>query len=152
MLKLLFGRSSHLVQLLELGGLFGMALMLVRWFQEPLWNATVVLFLTFTLLYLFIRLCYLIHWYPGEGRDIGIEVHLKKSLVPTSYILPVVILSFVIGGEVFFLILGTLMLAIIAFVNILMIGFHFKDDASLPINSLSLKRYDEIPHPKEYAR
>jgi hypothetical protein len=151
MLKLLFGRSSVLVTIMDLLGLTGLATTIVVWSQNPYWNFTVILFTIFCVLHFFIRVCYLIHWYPQEGRDIGIEVHFKRCLVPANYLVPVVLLSFLVGWEIFFLIIGNIFFTLVTLVNIFMIGFYFKDKSNFPVNSLSLKPYDQIAHPQEYT-
>jgi len=150
MLRLFFNRASPIVSILELLGLTGMITAIVSWFQDPSWNIKVLLFGIMLFFYLFIRICYLIRWYPDQGRDIGIEVHFKKCLVPTSYIITVMMLGFLPSWETPFLVLANLLLSIIVFVNGIIIGFHFKDKETLPINALSLKGYNDIPHPKEY--
>ena len=150
-LKLFFDRSSFIVKLMEILGLIGIAIAIVRWSQNPHLDTPVILFIIMGVLYIFIRTCYLIRWYPRQGRDIGIEVHFKKSLVPTSYILFFTMLSFLTGLEIIFLILAVVMFSIVAFVNGILIGFHLKDRETMPINALSLKKYDEIPHPRKYS-
>ncbi len=94
--------------------------------------------------YLFLRICDWVPWYPGEPRDIGIQVHFRKALVPTSYILAVTSSLVVLNVpffSTFLLLLADLMMLVVAPVNGIILYFHFKDRSALPINYFTRNLY-----------
>lgn len=167
MTRFFFNRHSKIVGLLELAGVVLAALVLWRdwgWF-----DLRFCLFLLMLSCYLIIRICDWIPWYSKSQRviggtidktesccsspkrlDIGIEVHFKKALVPTSYIL--FLASLMIYLEVSYIsmglvILADLMMIVVTPVNGIMIYFHFKDKDPMPINYFSNNIYLNEKHP-----
>ncbi len=142
MLKILFNRSSPVVRLLEIVGVVN-SFFYLRSVIEA-FDLTTWLFLFLLLCYLFIRVCDLIHWYPGEPRGLGIEVHFKKALVPTSYILSIASLFCLLSLPIVTLsvvILADILMLIIAPVNGILLWFHCRDHDPMPINYFSLNKY-----------
>ncbi|MDO8462525.1 MAG: hypothetical protein Q7S98_06710 [Deltaproteobacteria bacterium] len=151
MLRFFFGRSSRFVGFLEMAGLVQslILLQLIHW-QEglELWEG---FFLLLFAQYLFIRVCDLIAWYPRQGRGIGIEVHFKKALVPTSYILALSLFIVLAGFHLPILIVANLLTAVIATVNGILIWFYFYDKEELPVNYFSLNQHLQKKEPVKEA-
>lgn len=154
MLKILFHRKSHVVRSLEILGVIGSFFFLKgRWAVNDLQTG---LYLFLVIGYLFVRACDWISWYPREPRGIGIEVHFKKALVPTSYILAVTSIFALL--DIPYLSTGVILLAdllmlVVAPVNGIVIYFHLKDKDPLPINYFSLNKYlNNTPHPPSYSK
>ena len=141
MLKLLFGRRSPVVLGVELLGLGATTLCTTTQSGAGTHRVTLVLYCLVLVQYLCVRLCYLYPWYRGERRqypcpkgNLGIEVHLLKSLVPASYILLGASLLFYLGFELLAATLGNLFLLPVVLVNFILISFHLRDQETLPIN------------------
>lgn len=140
MLKFLFGRYSRFVRFLELTAVLFSGIIVSRWAERGFGIVPDYLFALLLLHYLFIRFCYLYRWYPGiASRDpseteLGIEIHFLKALVPTSYILSLTALLFLIGLAWPATILSNLMMIVVSGVNVILIGFHFRDNDILPVN------------------
>lgn len=150
MLKTLFHRESLVIRSLEAIGLLGSFFVLRR--QGYALNVFTGLYLFLLLCYLIVRLCDWIHWYPGEQRGIGIEVHFRKSRVPCSYILAITssicLLPFphLPLSLLILLILVNLMMLAVVLVNGIQIYFHLRDKDPLPINYFSLNKHLREPH------
>ena len=147
MLKIFFNRNSRVVRILEVVGVINSVILLKN--RLPVIDVAVTLYLFLFLGYLFIRICDWIHWYPGEPRGIGIEVHFKGVLVPTSYLLSVTSIFAFLGipflstGIILF---ANLLMLIVIPVNIILIYFHLRDKDPLPINYFSLNKYLRDEH------
>jgi len=146
MSKILFNRSSLMVRCLEGIGLINSILFL---FEAGKGRSSVAatgigLYLFLLLCYLFVRACDLIFWYSKEDRGIGIEVHFKKALVPTSYILAITStmallnIPYFSSGIIFF---ADLLMLVVAPVNGILIYFYFRDEDQMSINYFSLNKY-----------
>jgi len=146
--KLLFNREGIVVRAAEVTGLLGtLRLVWERPFPESLpW---ILLLLD----YLFIRFCDLYPWYPRfetpagfRDRQVGIRVHFRKALVPTSFILSVAAATDLIGpgwfssiGAIF----ANLCMLVVVSVNLILIRFHLRDHSPLPVNYFSHNKYLE---------
>ena len=97
-----------------------------------------LLFCIMLLLYIFIRLCATRRWYPSEApRYSGIELHFKKALVPTGYILAICGLLGLIFSPTPFLIIEIVLLTLIGHVNVILIHLRRKDNDPTPVNAFS---------------
>ncbi len=147
MLKFFFNRTSFMVRFMEILGV-GLGLLYVK--NSRALSALLIAYLLLFLLYLFVRICDFINWYPKECRDlyphkkIGTEIHFQKSLVPTSYILAVTSTALLLHIPLLswtLLLLSISMMIVIAGVNGILLYFHFKDHEDLPVNFFSSNRY-----------
>lgn len=142
MFKVLFNRGGWVVRLLEVIGLVNSFFVLQRQGFEL--NGVTGLYLFLLLCNLLVRVCDWIHWYPGEPRWVGIEVHFRKARVPSSYILAIVsliCLSPFQTSSIVLLVLADLMMLVVVSVNGIQIYFHLHDRDPLPINYFSLNKY-----------
>ena len=153
MLKFFFNKESWAVYVTEGLGVLTLLALIVSWWpggQAVIWQ---ILFFLYVLEYLFIRFFSTFRWYDDDGRNTfrwqwiwdkkdvsaenkyeGIEVHLKKSMVPPSYILPLFNILLLAGAPGAILIFPVVFLTIIAHVNVILIYFHIKDKETLPVN------------------
>ncbi len=111
-------------------------------------------------IYLFIRICDAIPWYPKQetpsgysNRQVGIRVHFQKAIVPTSYVLFITsTVCLTTGGasateswwtplQFATVILADLCLLLVASVNGILIWFHLRDKEQMPVNYFSLNKY-----------
>ena len=154
MFKILFNRNSPLVRILELVGV-GCSLLFLKG-RLPEIDVTTALYLFLLLCYLIIRVCDLIHWYPGEPRGVGIEVHFRKALVPTSYILStasIVALLNIPYLSTAVVLFADLLMLVVTPVNGIVIYFHLRDRDPLPINYFSLNKHlNNTPQPPSYGK
>lgn len=141
MLKLLFGRRGLIVRGIEGVGLGITVLCFMTQSDADSHHINRILYFMVLGQYLCVRLCYLYPWYRKERRqypcpkgNLGIEVHLLKSLVPASYILLGTSLLFYFDLKLLAAILGNLLLFPVVFVNFILIGLHVRDREMLPIN------------------
>lgn len=131
-----------MVRLLEVGGVILSLVYLKGKLSDP--NLATGPFLFLFVCYLFVRICDWIHWYPGEPRGIGIEVHFRKALVPTSYILSISSI-FALWNIPYLstavVVFAVLLMLVVAPVNGIQIYFHLRDKDPLSINYFSLNKY-----------
>lgn len=159
-MKVLFHRTSPVVRSLEIVGL----VLSIFYLKQKLkgFDATAWLFCSFFALYLFVRICDLIPWYPslktsmgGIGGRAGIRVHFQKALVPTSYLFAVTALFALLDLPVISIavvLFSDLMMLVVAPVNGILIYFHRRDKDPLPINYFSQSHYqadEEGTKPRE---
>lgn len=149
MFKILFNRNSWVVRSLEMGGVI-LSLVYLKGRLSDL-DLVTGFYLFLFLCYLFVRICDWIHWYPKEPRGVGIEVHFKKSLVPTSYILSISSI-FALWNIPYLstavVVFAVLLMLVVAPVNGIQIYFHLRDKDPLSINYFSLNKY---LHEKSHA-
>lgn len=149
MIKLLFGRSSTAVKVMEGVGLIlsPFALFRARLADEGAWHyGSIVAML---LIYAFIRFCASVRWYKDVPRYSGIELQFKKALVPTGYIMAIALALYLIFGWLIFLIAGALLLAVVAHVDVILLYFHFRDRDTTPANFYSSGRFQKSPSYRE---
>ncbi len=142
MLKILFYRNSFVVRAMEAIGVFDSILFLKG--RLPSVDFVTGLYLFLLALYAFIRICDAIPWYKGKPRGMGIEVHFRKAIVPTSYILAITSLLCLFEVPILtqvVLFIAILFMLVVTSVNGILIWFHLRDRDPLPINYFSSNQY-----------
>jgi len=137
MIKLLFHHRSRFINLTEVLALILCAGIIWRlittsgnWFS---WTVFCMILAE----YIFIKYCSTVRWYKDAGRFEGIELQFKKALSPTVYILLIGNLSYVLAPNIVILIITAILLAVIAYVDAILIHLHRKDKDSMPVNYFS---------------
>lgn len=140
MLKLFFNKESPVVYAAEAVG----ALLLGVFLWRGTWRAWSPLSLgalgVCCVSYLFLRFCATYRWYPRAGhaaKYLGIEMHFKKALVPTAYLLALTGGWLCAGGSPLALSLVDPLLLLIAHVNVHLLRFHRQDHDPTPVNCFS---------------
>ncbi len=157
MLKVLFGRYSRVIRLVEAVALVLTGVIVYGWWKAGSWDIPDALYSLLLLQYAWIRFCYFYPWYPAvksqdpEVPELGIEIHFVKALVPTSYILAATALLSLLGLAWPATILANLMMFVVSGVNVILVWFHFHDKDPLPVNffTRSLILLDETAATKQ---
>ena len=140
MLKFFFNRNSKMITLMETWGL----LLTFGWFYRLIptdQRLTKIGIGIYFLEYLFLKVCALFHWHKEAKRFEGIELHFKKGLIPTAYLMALTsTIGFLTGSE-FLLWFSILLLGIIAHVNVILLYLHCKDKNKTPINYFSGNKF-----------
>ncbi len=140
MLKILFGRYSRFVRLVELAGVILSALIIYRWSQLGMQGLPDILFAFILVHYGWIRFCFLFPWYPGvksgdpDQPELGIVIHFLKALVPMSYVLCLTAILYLLGFTWVPTILANVIMIVVSGVNVILVWFHWHDKDSLPVN------------------
>lgn len=113
------------------------AAMLKMFLSKNVPPMTITLFVLVLAEYVFIRYCATRRWYKNAPRYSGIELQFKKSMVPTSYIMPALWITFIPTLSPVPLAAAVLVLAFIAHVNIILLHLHSRDKDPMPVNYLS---------------
>lgn len=141
MLKFFFDRFSKVVTLMEVIGILLTSLMS---YQLAFYSSTLltkILFAIFLSEYLFIRFCTTKRWHKEAKRYEGLELHFKKVMIPTSYLLAfqgVIGLTF---HSTILLWLAIPILGFIVYVNATLLYLYAKDKNTTPINYYSHQKY-----------
>ena len=101
---------------------------------------TKILFAVYIAEYLFLRFCDTKRWHPAAKRYEGIELHFRKIMIPTSYILALTSGIGFFTGSGILLWLAIPLLGIMFYVNATILYLHGKDKNSTPINYFSGKK------------
>ena len=141
MIKLLFGRYSTAVKVMEGAGvcLVPFAFIRCRLTQEGAWHYAFIL--AILAIYALIRLCATIRWYKGIPRYFGIELQFKKALVPTGYAMTICLVLYLSTGWIVWLVICTALLTVVGHVNVILLYFHFRDHDPTPVNFYSSGRF-----------
>ena len=137
MINLLFDRFSKVVLAMEIVGIPLMAMATVRLLlgrPSPLTSTLLALVIAE---YAFIRYCASRRWYRSAPRWSGIEKHLKKALVPTSYIIAILGAALLFFPSALLLGIAAFLLAVVAHVNIILLYFHLRNKDETPANYYS---------------
>ena len=141
MLNLLTDRSSKFVRVVEIAGL--VLFPFVIYFQ---WSAHNSLYrysvACFFALYLLLRFCATWNWYrkfnlPKPKDEIGIRVHLKKTLVATSYVLLISNALLLKGFGAWVVWIACAIFVGALYVNLTLIYMHLRDSDKTPPNFFS---------------
>lgn len=126
MLKFFFNRYSFMVTLMEILGIIG-ALLILRQISTGGYSYShKIIFYLILALYMFLRFSCLVSWHRGKKRSEGIGLHFLKAMVPTNYIMAVSTWCYIAFKNLAIIVVAAFLLAIIAHVNIILIGLHFK--------------------------
>ena len=138
MLTFFFHRHCFMVRLMEFIGFAGIAFASWQFFAGRLSVLESILLIIILIEYLFLRFCMLRRWYKTLSSSHGIGLQFEKAMVPTAYILAVMMWIFVILKSPAILAIAAFLLAVIAHVNIILIVLHFKDRDRTTVNSFSM--------------
>ncbi len=139
MLRFFFNRYSPMVRLMELIGVAAIALIIWRMSGGSLTFAQKLLFYAILLEYAFLRFCTFWRWYPeSTPGTYGIGLQFLKAIIPTGYILAVMMWLFVLTESSAVLVITLFLLSVIAHVNVILIYLHFKDGDKTPVNRFSM--------------
>ncbi len=127
-----------MVRLMETIGLAG--ILCISWlaFKDRLTSLQLILFVAIVAMYAFLRFCMMWRWYRAASRSAGIALQFEKALVPTSYILAVMLWLFVVSGNSIVLAIAAFLVAVVAHVNVILLYLHFKDRDRTPVNSYGM--------------
>lgn len=144
MLKLLFNRDALAVKIAEA---IGVVLMVPATYhsisKHPCFLAA-LLFAIVWATYIFIRFCASVRWYKDGPRFSGIELHFKKAIVPTGYLMAMSGLLYFFVNTYLVLMIDIFLLAAIAHVNVIFLYLHFHDSSKTPPNFYTSRRFLEI--------
>jgi Ca2+/Na+ antiporter len=138
MLRFFFHRYSPMVRLMELIGFAGIVFVSWQFFAGRLSILESIFLILILIGYLFLRFCTMRRWYKAVSRSHGIGLQFEKAMVPSGYILAVMMWLFVILKSPAILAIVAFLLAVIAHVNIILLALHFKDRDKTPVNSFSM--------------
>jgi hypothetical protein len=146
MLRLFFHRKSPTVRIVEGLSLIGITLFFVTqpgWRQWHWFNHLGLGI--FVAMYLFVRLCATLRWYPCSHRittgrqPIGLERHFGRVMVIMTYALALgAVWLWTIGWPPFFWLLD-LVLSFFVYMNVVLLYFHAHDRDLTPANLYSLQ-------------
>jgi hypothetical protein len=158
-LKFFFNKESKVMYAVEILGILCLLGLIITWWPSGKSTLSKIIFFIFFIEYLFIRFFASIKCYDDEGQKKfnlnieslrlfpfgitykGIELQLKKAMVPTSYILPLFCGLLLIGAPSWILYIGVLLLAVIIHVSIILLFFYIKDNEKLPVNYFTHNKY-----------
>jgi hypothetical protein len=139
MFDLFFDRNSRFVRAVEA---LGVGLLIVNTILGRIWTLGLfskVLFFLSAGFYVFLRFCHTWNWYrkfelPADvdATDIGIRIQLKKAMVPTSYLILIINLAVFFKYAFGVLLTASVILAVTAYVNLVLVYLHLKDDDGTP--------------------
>src|SRR3989338_2805302 len=94
---------------------------------------TGITFVIFCVFCFFITITRFFPWYSRAFRGLGIEEHFEKTLVPTSYIMVITAIVYLLWERCWpFLVFVNLLFIVIILVNFTLLYFHFRDHDPLP--------------------
>jgi hypothetical protein len=134
MLKLFFNRFSKVVYTVEIVGIVFVILNIQKIITQSSSKISKRIFFLWVLMYAFMRFCSMVRWHVDSTRDAGIEVHFKKALVPTAYIMATLGIIFYVLPYVFVSIIGILLLSVMFSVNLVLIYMYILDRDQTPTN------------------
>ena len=143
-LKFFFNRRGFVVYTLTILGWLlagkNSYFMITNWSSQ---NFKILFWLfTFLFLSLLFTLIRFISWNKSHNKGHGIEEHFEKILVPLAYILVVIHGTYFLGSKWWiFLMVGSLLLLPILYVNFILIYFHLKDKDKTPPGYFSRSLY-----------
>jgi hypothetical protein len=137
MIHFLFDRFSKVVLILETVGIALMAAATARLLLGNPSTLTSTLLVLVIVEYAFIRYCASRRWHHNAPRWSGIEKHLKKAMVPTSYIIAILGALLLLFPSALFLGIAAFLLAVVVHVNIILLYFHFRNKDDTPANYYS---------------
>lgn len=141
MLKFFFDRFSKVVYMMEALGVALTLAWLYKRVEPPSSLLTKILLFLFIAEYLGLRFCASVHWHKNAARYEGIELHFKKAMIPTAYILAFVSGMGFFAGFTLWLWPGILLLGILLHANIILLYLHFKDKNKTPVNYYSNEKF-----------
>lgn len=141
MLKFFFNRFSKVVIAMEIAGILFTAGWIYRWLYESPSLLTKVVMALYVLEYLFLRFCTTKRWYKNADRYEGIELHFKKAMIPTSYMMAAASGVGCFTGSTFLLWPMIVLIGVIAHVNVILLALHYKDKNKTPVNYYSNNKY-----------
>ena len=133
MIKFFFNRFSKMVVIMEVIGFLFLVVDFFYIFSEKSF-VKILLFVVVLFEYIFIRFCATKRWHKEVPRFSGIELHLKKAMVPTSYIIAIFAGLAFFGFPVFSYAVAAFVLLVIAHVNVILIYFYLRDKDKTPVN------------------
>lgn len=146
MLKFFFNRSSRMISAMEIAGAVLLSIDVALSFLRQTKTIYTALLLAVVALYAFIRFCATKRWYEDAPRWSGIELHFKKAMVPTSYIIAITgFICLVIPHPTSAIAIAAALLAIVAHVNAILLYLHRADRDETPANYYSSRRFADKP-------
>lgn len=137
MLKFFFDRYSKMVSLMELLGVVFTLGWVWKLIHTPNTAWTKIFLAIYIAEYLFLRFCETKRWHPAAKRYEGIELHFRKIMIPTSYILAVTSGVGFFAGSGILLWIAIPSLGIMFYVNATLLYLHGKDKNKTPVNYFS---------------
>lgn len=130
-----------MVAIMEALGIVLLFAAIVRIAMYEFSAARIALVSFFVAEYLFIRFCATRRWYRDAPRWSGIELHFKKAMVPTSYILTIFGAALLILPSIWIAAAAAFLLAVVAHVDVILLYFHMRDRGQIAPNYYSSGRY-----------
>lgn len=142
MLRLFFDRFSKIVIMMEIIGVFFSVLWIAALWQNPPALLPKILAAVYGCEYLVLRFCAIWRWHPEANRYEGLELHFKKVMIPTSYILAIFSGVGYFSGVFFHLWPALALFGVMIYVNLTLLYLHFKDKNKTPVNYFSGGKFD----------
>lgn len=137
MLRLFFDRFSKIVVMMEITGVIFSALWIAQLRENPPPLLPKILLALYGGEYLILRFCAVWRWHPQARRYEGLELHFKKIMIPTSYILAIFSGVGYFFGVFFHLWPAVALFGVMIYVNLTLLYLHFKDQNKTPVNYFS---------------
>ncbi len=134
MLKFFFNRFSKVVTAMEILGV----VFTLLWLSK---SPPKILITVYIAQYLFLRFCASWRWHKEAGRYEGIELHFKKVMTATAYLLAITSGVGYGTGSSFLLWVANLVFAFILYVNGTLLYLYYKDKNKTPINFYSGNKF-----------
>lgn len=140
MLKFFFNRFSKMVLAAEILGMAFTLGWILKLVHTPNAAGTKIFFAVYIAEYLFLRFCDTKRWHPAAKRYDGLELHFRKIMIPTSYILALTSGVGFFTGSGILLWLAIPFMGVMFYANATLLYLHRKDKNKTPINYFSGKK------------
>lgn len=141
MLRLFFNRFSKVAYTLEIAGVVLTAFWAYRQILHPPSLIIRTLFSLYLLEYVALRFFSTKRWYRRAKPYEGIELHFKKVMVPTAYILAIVSGAGLFTKGTVLLAISIFIFGLILYVNFTLLYLHYKDPNKTPVNYFSHSKH-----------
>jgi len=125
--------------IVEIIGVISLIIAIARTIQGDFTIFASLLLSIIALAYLFVRICATKRWYPGEGKERGIERHFADTLTMTSYLILMGVGLFLFFKLSFLLLLITVIILFFIHFSIALLIFHARDQDPTPANFFSIR-------------
>ena len=132
MLKFFFNRFSKVVYSMEIIGYILLVPATFIFFRDATGLFQKAIFIITFILFAFIKYCATARFYTNRPHYSGIERQFKMSMVPTSYIFALTCFLLVVSDSVTVLIVSSILLVLIAHVNVIFLYLNFRDTEDFP--------------------
>lgn len=136
MIKFFFNRFSKAVIVVEIAGVFLMCAGARHLYTRGGIFAQ-ILFAAVVLEYVFLRFCAGKRWHRNYPRFSGVELHFRKAMVSTAYIMALAGAILMISTSFIPLLIAFVLLGFLAHVNVILLCLKTRDTDKTPPNFFS---------------